>query len=55
MEPSTEIVSGLVDITHLTSVDIDELENDVLASSLRRIKEEALRPDEATAGFNSSF
>jgi FXSXX-COOH protein len=47
--------SDLVDLTGVNLADLPDLDNPVLAATLRRIRDEADNPSEAVAGFQSSL
>ena len=51
---SDDLVSDLVDLCDMDLDDVD-LGDSVLAGSLRMIRAEVDRPEEAVAGFNSSL
>ena len=53
---SSLVDSGLVDVTGLDTVDLDELPDTVLTAMLRRVVDEALHPHgEAVAAFTSAL
>lgn len=45
----------LVDLSEVSLADLQELDQSVLAHSLRRILDEIDRPQEAVAGWNSAM
>lgn len=49
------IGSHLVDLSDIDLDSIDTLDNSVLVSALRAIRDEIARPEEAVAGFQSSL
>jgi FXSXX-COOH protein len=50
-----EVESHLVDLTEVDLTDLAALDNSVLASALRHLRDEIEHPEEAVAGFNSSL
>lgn len=52
-----EVVSGLIDLSDVDLTDLADLDvdNPVLAGTLKQIHDEIEHPDEAVAGFNSSL
>lgn len=54
-EAPGDVESGLIDLSELDLAGVEKLDNAVLASALRSIRDEAEHPEEAVAGFQSSL
>jgi FXSXX-COOH protein len=55
MDVPDDLPSGLVDLTDLRLVDLRALDQTTLGTALRRVLEEADRPQDVVAGFQSAL